>query len=368
MKCINLFKTFCIQDLTLQNRIVMAPVTRNRAGPNRLANALMAEYYAQRSSAGLIITEGVTISEQANGQLHTPGIYTDLMVETWKQVTSAVHKAGGKIFLQLWHCGRVSHSSYQPGSKPPIAPSAVKIESSYDIPTPIGMKPYEVPRALETSEIVGVIDEFALAATRAKAAGFDGVEIHAATGYLVDQFLQSRTNLRKDRYGGSIVNRNRFLLEVTDAVASKWPAGRVGVRLSPNNSYNDMGCSDFREQFSSAITELGRRDLAYLHLTEFGFHDLGPRFELLEARALFPGPIIANCGYSAEAAQADVAAGKADLISFGRAFVSNPDLPARLRNGWPLADDSTGWSLPPMPPGDGVPPERFFTDYPPHTP
>jgi N-ethylmaleimide reductase len=230
------------------------------------------------------------------------------------------------------------------------------------------MKPYEVPRALETSEIAGVVDEFAHAAAHAKAAGFDGVEIHAANGYIVDQFLQSRTNLRTDRYGGSIPNRNRFLLEVTDAVAAAWPAGRVGVRLSPNNAYNDVGSPDYREQFASAIAELARRDLAYLHLTEFGFHELGPRFDLSEARALFPGPIMANCGYTAEAAEADIAAGRADLVSFGRAFVSNPDLPARMRHGWPIADDSAGWGLPPMPPGDGVPPERFYTDYPAHTP
>jgi N-ethylmaleimide reductase len=243
-----LFQPFHLHDLTLPNRIVLAPLTRSRAGTARLPNRLMAEYYSQRSSAGLLITEATTISEEANGWNETPGVYTDEMTEGWKHTTNAVHEKGGVIFLQLWHTGRASHSSFHNG-KLAVAPSAVPINEPY-IHTPTGKHPHEVPRALETSEIPRVVDDYRRAAQRAKAAGFDGVEIHAANGYLIDAFLQSKTNHRTDSCGGSVENRYRFLKEVALAVTSVWPAHRVAVRLSPNGTFNDMGSSDYREQFT----------------------------------------------------------------------------------------------------------------------
>ncbi len=226
-----LFQPFRLHDLTLRNRIVLSPMTRARAGAARLPNRLMAEYYSQRSPAGLLVTEATTISEEANGWNESPGIYTDAMSEGWKYTTSAVHEKGGVIFLQLWHTGRASHSSFH-GGKRAVAPSAIKI-SSGEIHTPTGKQPYEVPRALERSEIPRVVADYRRAAERAKQAGFDGVELHAANGYLIDQFLQSKTNRRTDEYGGSALNRFRFLKEVIEAVTPVWPAQRVGVHLSP---------------------------------------------------------------------------------------------------------------------------------------
>ena len=221
-----LLSPYCLGDLTLANRVVMAPLTRARSGPDRIPNAMMAEYYAQRASAGLIVSEATTISPQANGWVESPGIYTEAMEEAWKPITQAVHDRGGKIFLQLWHMGRASHSDYH-GGKPAVAPSAIAINGE-GIYTPLGKKPYEAPRALETSEVEATVQDYAAAARRARAAGFDGVEIHAANGYLIDQFLQSRTNHRTDRYGGSVENRSRFLDEVVSAVTAEWPAHRVG--------------------------------------------------------------------------------------------------------------------------------------------
>ena len=243
----HLLTPFQLGGLTLKNRIVLAPMTRSRAGKDRLANALMAEYYAQRSSAGLLISEATTISVQANGWNESPGIYTEDMRDAWKQVTDAVHAKGTPIFLQLWHMGRASHSSFHNGELP-VAPSAIKINGD-GINTPLGKQPYEVPHALTTDEIALVIKDYQRAAQYAKEAGFDGVEIHAANGYLIDQFLQSRTNTRSDQYGGNIKNRYRFLAEVVDAVCLVWPSNRVGVRLSPNGCFNDMGSADFRKQF-----------------------------------------------------------------------------------------------------------------------
>jgi N-ethylmaleimide reductase len=244
----NLFQPFQMHDLALRNRIVLSPMTRGRAGTARLPNRIMAEYYTQRSSAGLLITEGVTISEEANGWNESPGIYTDDMIEGWKLTTNAVHEKGGVIFLQLWHTGRASHTSFH-GGKPAVAPSAIKINEG-EIYTPTGKHPYEVPRALETSEIPRVVEDYRQAAERAKKAGFDGVEIHAANGYLIDEFLQSKTNHRTDEYGGSVENRYRFLKEVVEAVTSVWQANRVGVHLSRNGAFNEMGSPDYREQFT----------------------------------------------------------------------------------------------------------------------
>jgi 2,4-dienoyl-CoA reductase-like NADH-dependent reductase (Old Yellow Enzyme family) len=334
-----LFQPFRLHDLILRNRIVMAPMTRGRAGAARLPNRVIAEYYAQRSSTGLLVTEAVTISEEANGWNASPGIYTDEMTEGWKITTNAVHGKGGVIFLQLWHTGRASHSSFHNG-EPAVAPSSIPINEPY-IHTPIGKQPHEVPRTLETSEIPRVVEDYRRAAERAKEAGFDGVELHAANGYLIDQFLQSKTNHRTDEYGGSIENRYRFLKEAIEAVASVWPAERVGVHLSPNSPFNDMGSPDYREQFTFVAGQLDRFGLAYLHVVDglaLGFHNLGEPMNLAEFRRVFHGPLMGNCGYTKETAEKVIAAGHADLISFGRPFISNPDLVERFRNDWPLAE------------------------------
>lgn len=345
----SLYEPFTLHDLQLTNRIVLAPMTRSRAGTARIPNRLMAEYYVQRSSAGLLITEATTISEEANGWNESPGIYTDEMVEGWKHVVNAVHENGGVIFLQLWHLGRSSHSSFHNG-KPAVAPSAIKINEPY-IHTPTGKQPHEVPRALETSEIPRVVHDYRQAAERAKSAGFDGVEIHGANGYLIDTFVQSKTNRRTDQYGGSVENRFRFLKEVVEGVTSVWPAHRVGVRLSPNGSFNDMGSHDYREQFTFVATQLDRFGLAYLHVMDglaFGFHKLGEPMTLADFRRGFHGPLMGNCGYTQVMAEKAIAEGQADLIAFGRPFISNPDLVDRFKNGWPLAEAApmSDWYLP----------------------
>ena len=344
-----LLQPFDLHGLSLRNRAVLAPMTRGRSGVARVPNRVMAEYYAQRSSAGLLITEATTISEEANGWNESPGIYTDEMVEAWKRVTSAVHEKEGLIFLQLWHMGRASHSSFHHG-KPAVAPSAIKINEPF-IHTPAGKEPHEAPRALETSEIARVVEDYRRAAERAKEAGFDGVEIHAANGYLIDQFLQSKTNHRTDEYGGNIENRYRFLKEIVEAVTSVWPADRVGVRLSPNGAYNDMGSPDFREQFTFVARALDRFGLAYLHALDglgFGFHKLGEPMTLADFRDVFHGPLMGNVGYTKETAEKAIADGEADLISFGRPFISNPDLVERFQNDWPLAEPApiSDWSSP----------------------
>jgi len=300
---------------------------------------LMAEYYSQRASAGLIISEATTISPQANGWVQSPGVYTDEMTAGWRKVVDAVHAAGGRIFCQLWHMGRASHSDFH-GGQLAVAPSAIAIQGD-PIRTPEGKKPHEIPRALETSEIAQVVEEYRQAAERAKAAGFDGVEIHGANGYLIDQFLQSKTNQRTDDYGGSVENRYRFLGEVVDAVTSVFPANRVGVRLAPNGNFNDMGSPDYREQFSYTAQQLDGYRLSYLHVVDglaFGFHELGEPMVLSEFRKDFAGPLMGNCGYDQESAEAAISKGDADLIAFGRSFISNPDLPERFQNGWPLTD------------------------------
>ncbi len=337
-----LLEPFAIDDLNLANRVVMAPMTRSRAGSSRIPNALMAEYYAQRASAGLIITEATTISEQANGWNHSPGVYSDEMVDGWKQVVDSIRAKGGKVFLQLWHMGRASHSDFHQGQLP-VAPSAIAIEGD-KIHTPSGeKKPYEVPRALETEEIPKIVEDYRRAAERAWEAGFDGVEIHSANGYLLDQFLQSKSNRRTDAYGGSVENRYRFLGEVVDTVVGVLPANRVGVRLAPNGAYNDMGVPEFREQFTFVASQLNEFGLAYLHVMDgigFGFHELGEPMTLSEFRTVFNRPLIGNVGYTQESAEAAIAGGDADLIAFGRPYISNPDLVERFANDWPLTDSS----------------------------
>ena len=332
----------------LPNRVVMAPMTRSRAGEAGLPNELMAKYYRQRADAGLIITEGTHISTQAIGWWQAPGVYTGQMEEDWQPVTDAVHEAGGRIYLQLWHTGRASHSLLRTDHTLPVSSSALRIEGGKSIHTPQGKKDYEVPYALKTHEIPAVVTSYVLATRRAKSAGFDGVEIHSANGYLLDQFLQSKVNHRTDRYGGSVENRARLLLEVADAVMDAWSPESVGVRLSPNGIYNDVGSPDFREQFLYAATELGQRGLGYLHVMDglgFGFHELGEPMTLKEFRAVFPGAIIGNVGYKKESAEERIASGDADLIAFGRPFITNPDLVERFEKDLPLApfDDQSHW-------------------------
>lgn len=354
-----LFEPFHLHDLVLPNRIVLAPMTRSRAGTARIPNRVMAEYYAQRSEAGLLITEATTISEEATGWNESPGVYTEEMTEGWKQTVNAVHEEGGVIFLQLWHMGRSSHSSFHDG-QPAVAPSPIKINEEY-IHTLTGKQPHEVPRALETAEIPRVVEDYRLAAERAKGAGFDGVEVHSANGYLIDTFLQSKTNHRTDQYGGSVENRYRFLQEVVEAVTSVWPASRVGVRLSPNGVFNDMGSPDYREQFTFVASQLDQFGLAYLHVMDglaFGYHELGEPMTLADFRQVFHGPLMGNCGHTQETAEQAIAAGNADLISFARPFISNPDLVQRFKNGWPLAElaDISDWYSP-----SG---EKGYTDFP----
>ncbi len=334
--------------MTLRNRVVMAPMTRSRAGEAALPNALMKKYYSQRASAGLTITEGTHISDQAVGWWQAPGIYTDAMEADWRQITDAVHAKGGHIYLQLWHTGRASHSLLHAGHALPVSSSALRIEDGKQIHTPDGKKDYEVPRALETSEMPGVVAQYVDAATRAKAAGFNGVEIHSANGYLLDQFLQSKVNHRTDQYGGSVENRARLLLEVAAAVIGVWGPERVGVRLSPNGIYNDVGSPDFREQFLYTATELGKLKLGYLHVMDglgFGFHKLGEPMTLKDFRAVFPGAIIGNVGYGHVTAEKRIAEGDADLIAFGRPFITNPDLVERFAEHAPLTahDDPAHW-------------------------
>ncbi len=337
-----LLTPFTLGDLPLKNRVVLAPMTRARAGVERLPNALMAQYYAQRASAGLLITEATSISEQGLGWQQSPGIYTDAQTQAWKQVTDAAHARGTPIFLQFWHCGRASHSSFRADRSLPVAPSAIKLNGDH-IHTPTGKHPYETPRALDTDEVTRIVADYRRAAERAKEAGFDGVEIHGANGYLIDQFLQSKTNHRTDRYGGSKENRARFLLEVVDAVLQVWPASRVGVRLSPNGVFNDMGSPDFRETFRFVAGALDPFRLGYLHVLDglaFGFHQLGTPMQLREFREVFTGPLMGNCGYTLDTGEAAVRDGSADLLAYGRPYISNPDLVERFAHGWPLAPDA----------------------------
>lgn len=335
-----LFSPYKMGSLTLKNRVVLAPMTRARAGAERLPNALMAKYYAQRSGAGLLITEATAISEMANGWSHTPGIYTEEQVAGWKLVTAAAHARGTAIFLQLWHTGRASHTDFH---KPnlPVAPSAIAIEGE-QIHTDEGKKTYEVPRALETDEIPGIVEEYRKAAQCAKEAGFDGIEIHSANGYLLDQFLQSKSNKRTDRYGGTVENRYRFLKEVVEATLTVWDADRVAVRLAPNGVYNNMGSPDFRETFLYVAEQLSTYGLAYLHVLDglaFGFHELGAPITLPDLRKVFQGTLMGNCGYDQKKAEAAIRSGDADLIAFGRPYIANPDLAERFEHGWELSPE-----------------------------
>ncbi|TCB69523.1 alkene reductase [Acinetobacter sp. ANC 4216] len=317
-------------ELKLKNRVVMAPLTRSRATADRVPTAMMAEYYAQRASAGLIISEATVISEEANGYENTPGLFTEAQVEGWKQVTDAVHAKDGLIVAQLWHVGRVSHPDLLKGETP-VSASAVKQAGYVSLLRP--KREYVVPRPLEISEIHAITEQYKQAAIKAKAAGFDGVELHAANGYLIDQFLQSKTNLREDEYGGSVENRARFLLEVVDALIEVWGAGRVGVHLAPRGDEHDMGDANPLETFGYVMQELGKRQIAFFFTREY----LAEDSISLDMKARSNGvPYIANMRLSREDALELLASGKAEAVSFGKAYIANPDLFERLLDDEPL--------------------------------
>ena len=339
MPQIDLFSPFRLDQLALPNRIVMAPMTRNRAGPGNAPTALNATYYAQRASAGLIVAEASQVSPQGIGYPGTPGIHSAEQIAGWKLVTDAVHAAGGRIYLQLWHVGRISHPTLQPDGALPVAPSA--IAPAGQAWTLEGMKPYVTPRALETAEIPAIVAQYRQGAANAKAAGFDGVEVHAAHGYLLDQFLRDKTNRRGDRYGGSALNRARLVVEVMEAVASVWGPERTGVHLSPTNlAFNNISDSEPANTFTTAVRALDGLGISYLHLVEPGPADPigdGPRLDAKFFRPLWRSALVANKAYDLARANAVLASGDADLVSFATLFIANPDLPARLRRGMPFA-------------------------------
>ena len=344
-----LFKPLQVGDLSLPNRVVMAPLTRCRAGAGRVPTPLMAEYYVQRASAGLILTEATAVTPMGVGYPDTPGIWSDEQVAGWKSVTSAVHAAGGRIFLQLWHVGRISDPYYLDGAQP-VAPSAIAAEGHVSLIRPL--KAYVTPRALELDEIPGIVEAFRKGAENAKLAGFDGVEVHGANGYLLDQFLQDGSNHRTDAYGGTIENRARLMLEVTDAAISVWGSGRVGVHLAPRGDSHSMGDSDPVAVFTYLAREFAKRRIAFICAREHaGENRIGPQI-----KAAFGGVYIANEQFSNDSAEAALAAGEADAIAWGKLFIANPDLPTRIKLNAPFnAPDTTTFY------GGSV---RGYTDYP----
>lgn len=348
-----LFDPIQVGELNWPNRIVMAPLTRCRASAGRVPNALMAAYYAQRASAGLILSEAIAITPMGVGYPDTPGLWSVEQVEGWKLVTRAVHAAGGRIFAQLWHVGRISDPEYLGGALP-VAPSAIKAEGHVSLLRP--MRDFVVPRALETGEIASLIAAYRRAAENAKLAGFDGVEIHGANGYLPDQFLQDNTNHRTDLYGGSLENRARFLLEATEAAIDVWGAGRVGVHIAPRCDSHSMGDSDPLATFSYVAYQLGRRKIAFLFARESqDAPRIGPTL-----KSVFGGVYIANQGLTPATAQALLAAGEADAVSFGKDFIATPDLPARLLQGAPFNAQKPEYFY-----GYGQPDHSLgYTDYP----
>ena len=353
-----LFTPTRLGAIEVSNRIAMAPLTRNRAQPDGdVPSDLTAEYYAQRATAGLLITEGSQISAQAKGYARTPGIYSAAQIAGWKKITDAVHAKGGKIVIQLWHVGRVSHTSLQPGGIAPVAPSAIAAKSqTFDGK---GFVPTSEPRALDIKEIPQLIDTYRKAALNAIEAGFDGVEIHAANGYLIDQFLRDGSNHRTDAYGGSIENRTRFLFEVVEAVSTAIGGDRTGIRFSPFSASNDVHDSDTMALFSHAIQGLNRFNLAFLHMVEGqtgGARPTGPGEDIAALRKLFNGAYIANNGYTRDTAITAVESGAADMVAFGRPFIANPDLVERLRTNAPLNEPDRATFY-----GGGA---KGYTDYP----
>ena len=333
-----LFEPYALGHLTLANRIVMAPLTRNRAGKGLVPSEFAPEYYSQRASAGLLISEATQISQQGQGYQDTPGIYSPAQIDGWRAVTDAVHAKGGRIFAQLWHVGRISHVDLQPDGGAPVAPSALRAESKTFVNN--SFVDVSEPRALELEELPGIINDFRQAAANAIKAGFDGVEIHGANGYLLDQFAKDGANLRDDAYGGSIVNRARLLLEVASAVASEIGPQRTGIRISPVSPANGITSSDPQAQFDYIVDQLSALDLVYLHVVEGatgGPRDVAP-FDYAGLRRRFKNTYIANNGYDLALAKQQLAENKADLFAFGRPFIANPDLVERLKTGAPLAE------------------------------
>ena len=350
----SLYDPIAIGDLTLSNRIVMAPMTRNRADEQLAPPPIAVEYYSQRASAGLIITEASQVSPDGVGYPATPGIYTDEQVTGWRRVTDAVHKEGGHIFIQLWYCGRISHPSLLPNNATPVAPSAIAPEG--DAFTYEGLQPFVMPRALATDELPDIVAQYRHAAEMASRAGFDGVEVHAANGYLLDQFLRDGSNQRDDQYGGSVENRMRLLNEVLDAVCELWPAHHVGVRITPENSFNSMSDSDPQGHFGYFVDQLNQRGLAYLHVLEGDMMTKSASVDYRMLRDRFDAPYMANNGYDLARAKNALQNGDADMVSFGVPFLANPDLVYRFARNLPLneADQETFYG------GD----EHGYTDYP----
>lgn len=357
-----LFHPFTLGNLQLPNRVLMAPLTRSRAKqPGDIPWELNAVYYAQRACAGLIFSEATQVSPQGKGYAFTPGIHSDDQVEGWRKVTTAVHDAGGRIYLQLWHVGRISRPELQPDGQLPVAPSAIKPEGAQTfIDEDSGMLEVLEPRALSAEEIPSVVEQFRQGAIHAKRAGFDGVEIHGANGYLLDQFIRSKSNRRTDEYGGSIDNRLRFPLMVVDAVVDVWGADRTGIRVSPTGTFNDMHDDDPEATYGALAKELHGKGIAFIEVVEDSFQgnaaDGRPEAVIQAIRENFKGAYIANGNYTAAEARRRIEAGLCDLVTFGRFFISNPDLPERFRQDAPLNefDDSTFYG------GD----EHGYTDYP----
>jgi N-ethylmaleimide reductase len=351
-----LFEPYKLGPITLPNRLVMAPLTRNRAVEGQVPGPLAADYYAQRASAGLLITEASQVSQQGQGYQDTPGIYSKEQVAAWRRITDRVHARGGRIFIQLWHVGRISHTSLQPHGGKPVAPSAIRAK----VKTFVGGVFTETsePRALELSEIAGIIDSFKRGAANAVAAGFDGVEIHGANGYLLDQFAKDGANKRTDAYGGSIENRARLMVEVAKAVSSEVGAQRTGIRIAPVTPANDISDSNPQPLFDHIVDRLNALKLIYIHVVEGatgGARDVAP-FDYASLRQRFDGAYIANNGYDFELAESVLSANQADLIAFGKPFIANPDLVERLKRGAPLnvPDKATFY-------GGGA---KGYTDYP----
>lgn len=354
MSTTDLFSAITLGNLNLTNRMVMAPMTRNRAAEGAIPQAMNVEYYRQRASAGLIITEASQVSAEGVGYPATPGIYNQQQVAGWQKITDAVHKEGGHIYIQLWYCGRISHPDLLPDQQTPVAPSAIRPEG--EAITYEGMKAFVEPRALEASEIENIVGQYKNAAQMAKQAGFDGVEIHAANGYLIDQFLRDGSNQRSDAYGGNEENRMRFLNQVLDAVLEVWSSNCVGIRLTPENSFNSMSDSDPQTHFSYFITQLNSRNLAYLHLLEGDMMGASRNVDYRALRDAYDGVYMANNGYDKTRAQTAIANGDCDLVAFGVPYLANPDLLYRYQNDLPLnpADQATFYG------GD----ETGYTDYP----
>ncbi|MFI5527021.1 alkene reductase [Kitasatospora sp. NPDC051853] len=362
---VDLFAPFDLAGLALTNRMVMAPMTRNRAAEDGSVPPLMAEHYRQRATAGLIVAESTTVSPEAVGYPFTPGLHGEAHVPGWRRLTDAVHAEGGRIFVQLQHCGRISHPSLLDGETP-VAPSALR--PAGQAVTYTGPQDFVTPRALDSGELPGIVAQFADAAALAKAAGFDGIEVHAGNGYLIDQFLRDGTNHRHDAYGGSVADRMRLLNEALDAVTAHWPASRVGVRLTPENGFNSMADSDPQTHFTYVLGQLSHRGLAYAHVLEGDMTGGSTTVDYRALRDAYTGTYIANNGYDLARAQEALRTGHADLVAFGAPFIANPDLVRRYRDDLPLAQadpatfyggGATGYTDHPFHPGDDdAAPER----------